>query len=63
MLGLQCHWPCWQVRPSAATRSRLALAAKLIEVETMDAAEMGRIIEEVEARAAVAAEPEAAAGA
>ena len=35
VLGLQCHWPCWQVRPSAATRSRLALAAKLIEPHTV----------------------------
>jgi cell division protease FtsH len=39
-----------------------ALAERLIEVETMDAAEMGRIIDETEGRAA-AEEPQAAAGA
>jgi len=40
-----------------------ALANRLIEVETMDAAEMGRIIDETEGRTTASAEPAAAAGA
>jgi cell division protease FtsH len=40
-----------------------ALAERLIEVETMDNAEMGRIIEETEARLASGGQPQAAAGA
>ncbi len=40
-----------------------ALAERLIEVETMDNAEMGRIIEETEARLASGDHPQAAAGA
>ncbi|HXA28911.1 MAG TPA: ATP-dependent zinc metalloprotease FtsH [Candidatus Angelobacter sp.] len=40
-----------------------ALAERLIEVETMDNAEMGRIIDETEARLAAGDQPQAAAGA
>jgi cell division protease FtsH len=40
-----------------------ALAERLIEVETMDNAEMGRIIDETEARLANGEQPQAAAGA
>jgi len=40
-----------------------ALAERLIEVETMDAAEMGRIIEDTESRLSAGDQPQAAAGA